>query len=231
MVILISFDYSCLTNNWLQLQPEPTKQDRFSRQHSLKALSAISDCLELKSSFFTTQHDASPWWTTGQRTYPNNSNFQPEIASYISEHTLSSSRCANPWYWCICRDISAIFKFNLGHIFLSKILRSISSKNFAYQAWCCRQKAQNYYFICCIDENMLTWNNYWKQNLLRYILQVSLDIFWWKPLFAGTQRWFECMKRRVLALKNLDFWDEIHQPLLSQFFLQKSFHWKIGSQR
>jgi hypothetical protein len=34
----------------------------------------------------------------------------------------------------ICRDISAILKFNLAPVFPSKILRMISSKNSAYQA-------------------------------------------------------------------------------------------------
>jgi hypothetical protein len=34
----------------------------------------------------------------------------------------------------ICRDISAILKFNLAPVFLRKILCSISSKNSAYQA-------------------------------------------------------------------------------------------------
>jgi hypothetical protein len=34
----------------------------------------------------------------------------------------------------ICRDESAILKINLAPVFLSKILRSISSKNSAYQA-------------------------------------------------------------------------------------------------
>jgi hypothetical protein len=44
-----------------------------------------------------------------------------------------------PRPWCspgsICRNISAILKFNLAPVFLSKILRSILSKNSAYQAW------------------------------------------------------------------------------------------------
>jgi hypothetical protein len=34
----------------------------------------------------------------------------------------------------ICRDIGTILKFNLAPVFLSKNLRSISSKNSAYQA-------------------------------------------------------------------------------------------------
>jgi hypothetical protein len=34
----------------------------------------------------------------------------------------------------ICRDISAILEINLAPVFLSKILRSISSKNSSYQA-------------------------------------------------------------------------------------------------
>jgi hypothetical protein len=38
----------------------------------------------------------------------------------------------------MCRDISAILKFNLAPVFQSKTLRSISSKNYAYLAWWCK---------------------------------------------------------------------------------------------
>jgi hypothetical protein len=41
----------------------------------------------------------------------------------------------NPYPGSICSDISLIFKFNLAPVLLNEILRLISSKNSAYQAW------------------------------------------------------------------------------------------------
>jgi hypothetical protein len=57
----------------------------------------------------------------------------------------------------ICKDVSTILKFNLAPVYLSKILRSISSENSAYQARHVTQFLIQLIYSFCLEFNFLYW--------------------------------------------------------------------------